>query len=473
MLEITSIVLALAFPQGEANPALTAPSFHQDIRPILQAKCQGCHQPAKAKGGVDLTSHAAIMRGTKDGPILAVRDSHASLLLDVVLPVGDEPPDMPEDDEPLTAEEVDLLRRWIDDGAADDTPASLQVEVSAEHPPVYTQPPVLTSLAWSPDGKSLAVSGYHEVLVHRQGEAKPQRLVGMSERIQSLAYSPDGTLLAVAGGSPARFGELQIWDVNKAKLQLSVTASFDTLYGVSWSPDASKIAFGCADNTVRVINVEDGREILYQGAHNDWVLGTEFSSDASHLVTVSRDRSMKLYKVETDQFIDNITSITPGALKGGLLSVMRRPGTDQLLVGGADGTARLYKMYREKKRVIGDDFNLIRAFEPIPGRIFSVAFQADGNRIACGSSWQSRGYVQFSNTNDGKSLWTVELPAPVYDLSFHPQGDRISVACGDGWVRTLSTSDGKVVRQFMPVPISILPDINLELDSASAQGAAQ
>ena len=75
------------------------------------------------------------------------------------------------------------------------------------------------------------------------------RLVGLSERIESVRFSPDGTRLAVTGGLPGRMGEVQVWDVAKRKLLLSVPVTFDTLYGASWSPDGTKIAFGCADNT--------------------------------------------------------------------------------------------------------------------------------------------------------------------------------------------------------------------------------
>src|SRR5207253_10331897 len=112
------------------------------------------------------------------------------------------------------------------------------------------------------------------------------------------------------------------------------------------------IAFGCADNTLRAIDAKNGKQVLYQGAHSDWVLGTVFSADASHLVSISRDRSMKLTEVATQRFIDNITSITPGALKGGLLTVARHPKKDELLIGGADGVPKIYQMYRNKKRVI-------------------------------------------------------------------------------------------------------------------------
>ena len=42
---------------------------------------------------------------------------------------------------------------------------------------------------------------------------------------------------------------VQVWDVAKRKLLLSVPMTYDTLYGGSWSPDGKLIAFGCADNS--------------------------------------------------------------------------------------------------------------------------------------------------------------------------------------------------------------------------------
>src|SRR5947208_3357688 len=301
----------------------------------------------------------------------------------------------------------------------DDTPAAARVVVDMDHPPSYVLPPVITALAYSPDSKLLVVSGYHEVLLHKaDGSGLASRLVGLSERIQSVAFSPDGKLLLVTGGSPGRFGEVQIWDVEKKKLKLAIPVTFDTVYGASWSPDGTKVAFGCADNTLRAVDAATGKQILYQGAHNDWVLNTVFSTDGLHLVSISRDRSMKLTEVATQRFIDNVTSITPGALKGGLAVVARRPLSikkmvksppdpadklyDELLIGGSDGVPRLYKMHREVKRVIGDDANKIREYERMPGRIFSVCANADGSLFAAGSSLNSRGEVRVYQFADGK-----------------------------------------------------------------------
>ena len=109
----------------------------------------------------------------------------------------------------------------------------------------------------------------------------------------------------------------------KEKLLVSVPVTFDTLYGVSWSPDGKTIAFGCSDNTVRAVDSLTGKQVLQMGTHSDWVLGTVFSQDGLHLVSVGRDMSMKLTEVATQRFIDNVTSITPGALKGGLMAVDR------------------------------------------------------------------------------------------------------------------------------------------------------
>jgi WD40 repeat protein len=343
--------------------------------------------------------------------------------------------------------------------------------VDAEHPPVYALPPVLTSLDYSPDGNLLAVSGYHEVLLHKaDGSGLVARLVGLSERVQSLAFAPDGKLLAVAGGSPGRFGEVQVWDVARKKLKLSVPVTFDTLYGVSWSHDGTKIAFGCADNTLRAIDAATGQQVLFQGAHSDWVLGTTFSRDSTYLVSISRDRSMKLIQVDTQRFIDNITSITPGALKGGLMAVARNPRKndtmvkchdgqmrpyDELLIGGSDGVPRLYKMHRTQKRVIGDDFNKLREYQPMPGRIFALACDKDGSLFAAGSSLDGKGEVRVYQTADGKLVSKLQgEPGAVYTLAFRPDGRQVASGGFDGVVRLSDPATGQVLKEFVPVPLA-------------------
>ncbi|HEY8505486.1 MAG TPA: c-type cytochrome domain-containing protein [Gemmataceae bacterium] len=467
--------LAAAEPDKPA-PVPEKVSYHRDVRPIFQQHCQGCHQPAKPMGGFLMMTRDDLLKpGDQEKPAVVPGDPGKSFLVELITPDKDGKAEMPKGRDPLTDRERRLITDWIAQGAADDTPESAKTaRIDMDHPPVYRLPPVISAIDISPDGKYLAVSGYHEVLIHHaDGSGLVSRLVGLSERIQAVAFSPDGKELAVAGGSPGRFGEVQIWDVGRERLKLSLPVTFDTVYGVSWSHDGTKVAFGCGDNTLRAINAEDGTQVLYQGAHGDWVLDTVFSRESDFLVSVSRDMSMKLTEVATQRFIDNVTSITPGALKGGLATVARRPIAerkmakvpddtpdapakvyDELLTGGSDGVPRLYKMHRETKRVIGDDANRIREYEAMPGRVFAVDFNADGSRFVAGSSLGTTGEVRVYETDSGKLLARCEqVPAGVYAAAFHPDGKVVVSGGFDGTVRLHDAETGKLIKAFVPVPL--------------------
>jgi WD40 repeat protein len=449
-------------------------SYYKHVRPILQQHCQGCHQPAKAEGGFIMTSYADLFKkGDHEEPGILPGNVDKSLIVAQILPHDGKPPAMPRGKEPLAQREVNLIKRWIAQGAKDDTPASTREVVDADHPPIYTSLPVITALAYSPDSKLLAVSGYHEVLLHHaEGSGLVGRLVGLSERIQSLAFSPDGKWLAAVGGSPGRFGEVQLWDVARKRLKLSLPFGFDTLYGVSWSHDSTRIAFGCPDHSVRAIDTA-GKQVLFQGGHSDWVLGTVFSREDQYIISVSRDMSMKLTEVATQRLIDNVTSITPGALKGGLAAVDRRPlkakkmskvppdtpGVppkvyDEVICGGADGTPRLYKIHRETARKIGDDDNRVRQYQPLPGRVYALAFNSDGTLFVAGSSLDGTGETRVYKVDDGKMVKCAGQKGAVYAVAFRPDGEAVASAGFDGEVRLNDPETGELLGQFIPCPLT-------------------
>ncbi|MFT4538083.1 MAG: dipeptidyl aminopeptidase/acylaminoacyl peptidase [Planctomycetota bacterium] len=427
-------------------------SFDRQVMPILRAHCQACHQPALAEGNLQLMKHAHLMTPRGEAALVLPGQASESLLIDIISPHDGMAPDMPLDREPLSAVQIDLLRSWIEQGALDDTPAASRAEASA--PTVYDRLPVITTLAFSPDGDWLAVNGHGEVLIHPLGPTgELLRLAGLAERIESVSFSPSGDRLAVAGGMPGLQGEIQIWSLAEQRLELSLAITADTLRGVSWSHDGTRVAFGGKDNSLRIIDAKTGEQVLFQGAHSDWVLDTSFTSDDSHIVSVGRDRSMKLTLVASQQFIDNITSITPGALKGGLMSVERHPLRDELLIGGASGLPMIYRTYREKKRVIGDDYNLIRQFDPLQGRVFRATWDSTGERVAVAGGLSTAGRVRVHDATDGKALWEREFPATIYTIDYDPRTGQMAAAGFDGLVWMLDPEDGSVLSSFVPVPV--------------------
>jgi len=454
---ILAIVLMLpGLARADESEAASPPaevSFYRDVRPILQRHCSGCHQPAKAGGKLVLTSYAELAKGGDNGEGFTPGKPDESLLIEYI--TGDEPL-MPLKAEPLKPEQVALISRWISEGAKDDTPQSVSDTISAENPPKYTSPPVISALAYSPDSKWLAVSGFREVLVHKaDGSGLAHRLVGRSQRIESLTFSPDGKILAAVGGTPSLFGEVQLWSTEDFTLLRSGTFSTDTLFGGRFSDDGTLFAFGGADNSIRIIQVENAQLLRKLDPHSDWVFGTAFSQDGKHIVTVSRDMAMKLSIVENGQFVDNITSITPGALKGGLIAVRRHPQKDEFLTGGADGEPKLYQMIRTQARRIGDDFNRIRSYPALPGRIFSLDFNDDGSRFVVGSSTGMGGTARIYDTETGKQIHELKgHERGVFAVAYRPDGQQVATGGFDGHIRLFNTLTGELVREFVPVELS-------------------
>lgn len=476
-----------AEPEAPGGPV----SYYKQIRPILQGACHGCHQPAKAKGGYVMTAYTALLKGGDDaGTAIVPGKPEESALVKSIIPGPDGKAEMPQKGDPLKPEEIALIRRWISEGATDDTPVNAIQRYSPAHPPVYSQPPVINSLAWSPDGSTLAIAGFHEIILHKaDGSAPAGRLIGLSERITTVRYSPDGNFLAAAGGLPARMGELQIWEPANSMLKLSLPVTFDTIYGASWSPDSRLVAFGCAsDKSVRAVDAVSGTQVLFMASHDDWVLDTVFSTRGDHVISAGRDMTAKLTELATQRFMDNLTSITPGALKGGLAAIDRHPQRDELLVGGADGVPQIYRMVRLVQRRIGDNSNLIKRFPAMEGRIWSVHYAPDGKRALAASSLDGKGAVNIYNTDfdtalpeniknifgkvstsrsaeentavekyqtEGATLLHhIALPSGVYCAQFSPDGRTVAAAGQDGMVRLIDTADGRVAIEFLPVTLS-------------------
>src|SRR5580658_2832896 len=110
------MLLALAAPLlADDKPV----SYYHEIRPILVSNCNACHKPEKLKGELDLTAVTMMIKGGKHGAAVVPGDVSKSKIIEMIS--GDDP-DMPKEGDPLNAKQVAAINRWIQQGAADDTP---------------------------------------------------------------------------------------------------------------------------------------------------------------------------------------------------------------------------------------------------------------------------------------------------------------------------------------------------------------
>jgi hypothetical protein len=99
-------------------------SYHQDVYPVLETNCLACHRPPDGKGylktRLSMESYQSLMRGTLYGPVIVPADSRKSIFNMLVEGRADDSLRMPHQrNEPLTAQEIEILRLWVDQGARD------------------------------------------------------------------------------------------------------------------------------------------------------------------------------------------------------------------------------------------------------------------------------------------------------------------------------------------------------------------
>ncbi len=419
-------------------------SYYKQVVPIFKRSCNGCHHPGKLKGELDLSSYPGLQKGGKHGAIVKAGEPAKSPLWEEIS--GDDP-SMPKDGEALSQAEVALIERWIAEGGTDDTPADKRNPYKLSEPPHYAAPAAISAIQFAPDGKVLAVAGYHEVLLSKpDGSELLGRLVGEAPRVESMAFSSDGKLLAISGGAPAVFGEIQVWQVAEKKLAAAYKISNDSLYGISFSPDNSRLAFGGADKSVRIINAADGRELVKFDNHSDWVFRTTFTVDGKRLLSGSRDRAMKLINAENGQFIDDINKLIEP-----VLCFSRHPKQDVIVYGGELGNARIYKISDNQGRTAANnDLNLQKEFERQLGPIYAISYSPEGESVALGGV--GSGVAVFKT--DGKKSTTLNgHEGAVFSIAWNPAEPQILTAGYEGKIRVFDARDGKLLKDFVPFPL--------------------
>ncbi|MFO0841124.1 MAG: c-type cytochrome domain-containing protein [Gemmataceae bacterium] len=459
---LAALFVCVGPPQARAQ-APAPVSFIKDVAPIFKESCFGCHGAKNPKGKLDMTRYEALRKGgTKDDPIVAGKPED-SYLLDVLTATDKKRMPPLEAGDPLPREKVELIRRWVKEGAKLDADVKKDADLLKElrlrwKPPqllaAYPFPVTITALAFTPDGKKLVAGGHHELTVWDAAEGKlEKRIRTRARRAMAMAFLPDGKL-AVAGGRPGEEGDVRVYDLSasgpvldgvedKAVMVKQLLDADDEVLCLAVTDDGKKLATGGTDRLVNVWDLSAGLDKATPEAsienHADWVFGVAFSADGKHLYTASRDKTAKVWDLSAKEsqftFPDHQNTVYGVAVK---------PDGKAGYSVGEDNQLRMWSSGGEKGgkqiRGVGAHGKAALKLVRVPGKPLLVSCGADGA-------------VKVWNADTLANVRTLSGMADhVYAVAVSPDGNLVAAGAFNGEVRIWKLADGSLVKSFLASP---------------------
>lgn len=131
-----TLLLTLAFA-SQAFAQAPVVDYSRDIKPILKERCFACHGALKQKAVLRLDTAAMMRRGGDGGPAIVAGKVAGSLLVERITS-QDDSLRMPAEGKPLTADQIALIKEWIEQGAT--SPESEQQEPDPREHGAFKKP---------------------------------------------------------------------------------------------------------------------------------------------------------------------------------------------------------------------------------------------------------------------------------------------------------------------------------------------
>lgn len=257
-LRTPSLTLALWLAAACCASAVVPLDFAKDILPILERNCLPCHNATKSEGGLNIETPQLMLKGGENGPVIKPNHAQESMLYRTAARL--EKPFMPPAEnkskaQPLTSLQLEILRRWIDEGATGHGKAR-------EAPKWQTAPARIASVsavAVNPQGTVAAAARGRQVTLYDLVLRQP--LLDLPENahpdvVSSLAFSPDGERLATGS-----FGEVKVWQRQPPEI-VPTTAKISAANEVQARSDDGRLLASAPAGAVARITTADEKTVV-------------------------------------------------------------------------------------------------------------------------------------------------------------------------------------------------------------------
>ena len=456
VMKYTTLIILLTL--ASTSSAADKISFRKQVWPIFKRHCWGCHNARESKGGLNMDTVKLTVKGGDSGKSIQPGKPKGSLLIDMI---SGPKPDMPKKQPPLSAAKIAIIRRWVKEGAKDDSlPSKNQLAVRV--PKTYRFAPAITSVALHPKGNVVVAACRSEVVVWSlTGQPKRlHRLATTSDLVTNVQFSRDGKTLAVSGGSPSRFGEVRFYDTS-FKLKSQRRIGTDTLFRGNFSPDGKTLALGGADGAVHLIPVDPKQKARKIDLHSDWVMDVAYSQDGKLLVSAGRDKAAKVSSPKSlkllrqlDSSALRITAAASGNLVGiaggsdrRLISYTYKIAIQNVAVSGAGNGSRPVSRRNQ----------YAKALESQAGQIFDLSTDGSYKTLAVAGDFPM---IRVYDVTTRKRLAEIKnVPQPAFAVSLSGDGKSVAVGTKSGQVLVYSLPKGTRKATINPVPVNAVSQV--------------
>jgi hypothetical protein len=465
--ESLNAVLGIAAPAAEMQAAApemaeaemaaaNLTNFADHVSPILQKHCARCHNQDTRKSGLSVALHGQLMEGGSSGPVILAGDPDGSRLIRLI--TQQEEPFMPPTGTPMPAEEIEIIRKWIADGAPADASAKPMAAKSeeaaageqstfvaatfADTPPIPEvqlaaaqtlgdRGQVARALDTSPRAPILAVGSAKQILIYNIETFQLLGALPFPEGdVFTLTFSVNGELLLAGGGEEGFSGACALYNVRTGERLGTFGEFWDTVLAADVSPDHRMVAVGGPEKKVKVYSTETGEQLYEISDHNDWIHAVRFTPDGEVLATADRSGGLFLWQAANGRAVEQLRGH-----EGAIHALEYTNDSVYLASAGADGTVHVWDTWKYAK---------VRSFKAHEAPVLNLDISV-GNQILTTSAdrttklWDLEGNAKatFQGLND----WG-------YQARFAEEGGLALAGSWTGDVVLWNTESGEVVQDF-------------------------